>query len=232
MVRRPRSAPPPAAARSPAADPSAGTGALRRALAASAPVALPAVLDGVAERWWSLTPRARATVGVALAVVALGAVLARTLLSPYGPPTTVLVAARDLTAGEALSADAVERRVWPRDLMPTDALSEPAGRVAAFVPAGAVVTARHVEVRGPAAALVAGTVALPVPLDLVPDLPVGARVDLLAVGRDGEGVVLARDAAVLLRDEAATWVAVGRDEAAGVTAALLRASIGVALLPG
>lgn len=196
------------------------------------PPALPAALDRMLERWWWLAPRQRAAVlAVALALVAGGSV-AQVARSPYGPPVAVVVAARDLPAGAtALGATATARR--PAGLVPSDAVATvPADATLTLgVVAGTVLTARHLQPGGPLAGLTAGAAAIAVPLDGIPGLLPGRRVDLVATRADGGGIVLATDARVLSADGDLVWLAVPRAAAPDVAAAAARGLLSAAVLP-
>jgi hypothetical protein len=194
------------------------------------PLALPPVLDAVAERWWRTRPRTRALLSLgALSVVVLAGV-GHAAASPHGPPTGVWLAERDLPVGAALEGG-VRRASWPQDLVPVDAVTEPTGTLIAPVPRGAVVTTGHVGHGGFAAGLPAGTAAVALPLDALPALTAGARIDLVVADPDGGGVTVASDAVVLGSDEVTVWVAVDRGRAAQVSGAALHGPIGVVVLP-
>src|SRR6056297_3847642 len=88
-----------------------------------APPALPSHLDRLSEHWWRLPPRGRAGVLTAFLLVVLAAGIGRSASSPWGPPVTVHVAARDLGVGDVVADDDLHRRGWPRDLVPADAVA-------------------------------------------------------------------------------------------------------------
>jgi Flp pilus assembly protein CpaB len=116
------------------------------------PLALPVVVDRAAERWWCARPRTRALVVVTLATVVVAGV-AHAAASPHGPPTPVLVAARDLPTGHVLAPGDLRRAHWPRDLVPAGATTRLEGTVVGPLPRGAVATDRHVTAEGVAAAV-------------------------------------------------------------------------------
>jgi hypothetical protein len=188
-----------------------------------APVALPPRLDVLSERWFAARPRTR----VALLAGAVGLLLlvgaAHLIASPFGPPQTVLVATGDLPAGHRLDASDLRATGWPRELVPAGALAvrgDGVGRtLRAPLPAGAVATDRHLGDLGLADLLPADRAGVPVPIDLLPDLEVGTRLDL--VGRDvhGQPIALAADALVVGDDGDALWLAVTPGDAPGVAAA-------------
>lgn len=195
------------------------------------PFALPPVFDRIAERWWRARPRSRVLLGLTLAVMVLIAGLANAAASPHGPPRTAWVAVRDLTVGHTLGPDDLERTTWPADLVPDGALSEPAGTLVAPLPRGAVATDRHLGDGGPGAGLPPGTAVVPVPVEAVPQLPSGTRLELVAGDRiDGTGQRITGEALVLRTDEAAVWLAVDHDDAATLASAALHGPIGVVVL--
>jgi Flp pilus assembly protein CpaB len=188
-----------------------------------APVALPPRLDRLSERWWAARPRTRAVMLACGAGLVLLVGLAHVAASPFGPPQTVLVATRDLPAGHPLSVADLRTTGWPRDLVPAGALSSrdpwPDRTLRAPLPAGAVATDRHLGDLGLADLLPDGRAGVPVARDLLPDLRVGTRVDL--VGRDlhGQAVTLTADAFVVGDDGDTQWLAVAPRDAAAVAAA-------------
>lgn len=189
----------------------------RRRLAGPLP-ALPRQLDELSERWWSMPPRLRVglTAGVCLLLACLP--LVRTARSAWGPPVTVWVAATDLAAGTELGPDTAVAALRPADLVPGDALDGPDGVLTTAVIAGSVLTERH-RAESLAAMLPRGHVAVPVPMDLQPQVAAGAVVDLLTAGFDGSGRVLVVGGRVLQVDGAFIWVAVPEDAAADAAAA-------------
>lgn len=161
----------------------------------------PGPLDHVAEWWARRPPRLRALV-VALVTLAAAAAygwqVARVDARYGGAPVPVLVATRDLAVGEP--PDGVVRRRLPPVAVPDDALREvPDGQVVA-VPllAGGVLTAAHLDARGPAAAVAADQRVLPIPLEPTWAVEGGSFVDLWALAGDAtEGVPVARSRHVL-----------------------------------
>ena len=196
------------------------------------PLALPPLLDAASERWWGLRPRARAVLVIALALAIALVAVARILTEPYGAPTTVLVTTRDLPAGHDLGAADLRRRTWPASLVPPGATDRRQGRLALPLVAGSVLVASHLDGEGPARGLAESSVAVAVPRELLPELAIGDRLDVLATGADGTGVIVAQDAVVVAADPTTLWLATDRGAAAGVVAAVLRGAVGVALLPG
>ena len=163
------------------------------------------------------------------ALLVLG--LAHAAATPYGPPTTVLVAARDLPAGHELAASDLRRTTWPRDLVPHDGLERPQGRLASALPQGAAATRRHVADEGVAAALPDGMAAVPVPVEGLPVLSVGSRVEVVGRDLDGRAVVLARESSVLAIDATDVWFAVPSTNAPEVAAAGASGMVTVVVLP-
>lgn len=192
------------------------------------------VVDRIAEGWWRAGPRARLALTVLAALLALGAVLLRVALSPYGPPVAVLVAGTDLAPGAPIDHTDVTDARWPRSLLPAGPVAtrdDLAGaRLTSGVVAGAVITRRHLRDDGPLAGLGTGSAAVPVPADLLGDLAADARLDLLGVAGDGSGRTVARDARVLTVEQGTVWVEVPRERAADVAAAALRGTLSVAVL--
>lgn len=152
-------------------------------------------------------------------------------VSPYGPPVPVWVAAADLQPGDRVAPDDLRRVNWPEELVPDGAVAEPSGTVRAPLPVGAVLTDRHLGDDGPAAGLADGRVAVAVPVEALPPLPVGSRLDLVATDVDGHAVTLARAARVTAVDDTTVWIAVDHREAADVGAGALHRSLGAVLLP-
>lgn len=195
------------------------------------PLALAGWLDAASERWWRLRPRARTALAITVALSIALAAIGRVVTDPYGAPTIVLVTVRDLPAGQELTAADVRRRTWPSGLVPPGATERRDGRLAVPLLAGSVLVEAHLDALGPARGLGPGAVAVAVPRELLPELALGDRIDVLGAGPDGSGAVVARDAVVLASDATTVWLATARDAAPAVVAAVLRGTIGVALLP-
>lgn len=198
------------------------------------PPRLPVLVDRIAEGWWRAGPRTRLALTVLAALLTLGGVLLRVALSPYGPPVPVLIAGTDLGPGRPVGPTDVADARWPRSLLPAGPVAtrdDLAGaRLTSGIVAGAVLTRAHLRDDGPLAGLAAGSVAVPVPADLVGDLATDARLDLLGVAGDGSGRTVARDARVLTVERSTVWVEVPRERAADVAAAALRGTLSVAVL--
>jgi hypothetical protein len=92
------------------------------------------------------------------------------------------------------------------------------------------VTAGHVAEAGIAATVNGDRVAVPVARDLLPDLPVGTTLDVVASDVGGVARQLAAGARLLGVDEAFAWLEVDRDQASEVAAAAARSSLAVAVL--
>jgi hypothetical protein len=210
---------------------SAGLPSPLRAEVGGAPLVLPPWLDRLSERWWGLTPRLRAVVVLVLVVLLAGASVARVTASPYGPPTTVLVATDDLAVGTELTGEDLRVVRWPAQLVPADARTEAAGTLTAPLPVGAVLTTGHVTQDGLAGLVGAGRAAVPLPAELVTALPVTTEVQVVASGPDGAGVVLAERAEVVADDGRSLWLAVPATAAADVAAAGLRGTVALTVLP-
>jgi hypothetical protein len=197
------------------------------------PVVFPRGLDRLSERWWSVRPRRRAlAITIVVATVALAGP-ARLLASPHGPPTPVLLAARDLPVGHELSPDDLRPAAWPQDLVPDGATSESRGTVTGPLPRGAVVTTAHLAPPGSgvAAAIPEGRAAVTIQAELLPPLPAGAHIDLVAPDADGAPQVVASAATVVTLDGELVWVAVDPAEAPAVAAATARGQVVAILRP-
>ncbi len=199
----------------------------RRAALRGAPVALPPRLDAAAERWWRLPPRVRGGILVTLVVLALAVVGRGATASPWGPPRPVLVAASDLPGGHALVLGDARGAEWPADLVPADALTAedlrgaPTGpdapRLAGPVRAGAPL-ARGDLVTGVSGLVGDGEAAVAVPVDGLPTVTAGDRVDVVATRTDGTGQRVASAARVLAVDGAFLWLGVPTDRVDAVAA--------------
>jgi hypothetical protein len=196
-----------------------------------APFAAPAVLDRLGERWWRLPPRIRAALIGFGVVAALAAGTVHLVSSPWGPPVTVLVAADDLAVGDRVGPRDVRRADWPAELIPEGAVQEVSGTVVAPVPAGGIVTDRHLGAGGIGALVPAGGAAVALPAELVPELPAGARLDLIGADLDTRGVRLASGAVVVATDGIHVWVVVDGDEATDVAAAVLTGAVTAVVVP-
>lgn len=186
------------------------------------PLALPGVLDALAERWWRLPPRARTVVAGVVVLLVLALVGRGATTSPWGSPREVLVAATELDAGQSLTPDRVRQATWPAALVPHDALTPDDlptdARLQAVTTAGTVLTRRHV-VAGIAGLVRAGQAAVAVPLDGLPSVIPGDRVDVVSTTPDGTGHRLASDAGVLAVDDGFLWLGVDRADVEAVAAA-------------
>lgn len=187
---------------------------------------LPAPVDAALEGWWRLPPRVRAVatlVGVGLVIFGI---LQRTSTSEFGPPEVVAVAR---TAGAAGMPVEFELQRRPQTFVPPNAVREVDQRVLARdIGAGEVVTEWHLAA-GVDSLLTDDEVALAVPDDL-PDLPPHARLFILATGLDGTGVQLG-DARLLTHRPDWLWIALDRDLAPAVTAAMDRGGVTIVLAP-
>jgi pilus assembly protein CpaB len=195
------------------------------------PVPLPRLLDDLAERWWDATPRGRGAVGLLIGVAVLAAAAGHATATPYGPPTTVLVATRDLPPGQVLTEDDLRPRSMPSGLVPDGALHAADGVLAAMLPTGAVATAQHLGDGGWAAALPADRAAVAVATDQLPPLAAGTRVALVGTDHDGRTVTLGADAVVLAVEPEAAWFSVDVSDAADITGAAAVGTLAVVVLP-
>jgi pilus assembly protein CpaB len=199
---------------------------------------------------WRRTLLVRRTAALLLAALALALALRPADAGSRGP---VVVAARDLVSGTALTPADLTLATWPGDLDPAGVLTAPAdgtGRVlAGAARAGEPIT--DVRLAGPDAAgrLTGrpGDAAVPIRLadpDVARLLEPGSRVDVVTPAPDADRpVVLAADAAVLtvVAAEADTispgqgsrgrlvLVALPRADAARVAAAALSEQVAVTL---
>jgi pilus assembly protein CpaB len=198
------------------------------------PLAAPALLDRVSERWWSLSPRLRTAAVALTGVLALAAGTIGLVASPWGAPVTVLVARHDLTVGQPVGAEDVRRTDWPAELVPAGALGdagEVGGTVVAPVPAGSIVTDLHLGEGGLGGVVPAGSAAVALPAETVPGLTPGARLDLVGADLDTRGTVLASGAVVLVHDATHVWVVVEHHEAAATAAAALAGAVTAVVVP-
>lgn len=194
------------------------------------PFALPRGLDRLSEGWWSLSPRRRFVTLVILVVMTVTGGISHVAATPYGPPAAVLVAVEDLAVGHELSPTDVHRTSWPVGLLPDGAVTDATGRLAAPLPAGSVLTDRHLASGGIAALLPTGTVAVPLPTAAIPAIEPGEWIDLIGRDVQGTGGVLARDAQVLSADGVDVWVAVSREQAPAVAAAAATGTITIVVV--
>lgn len=190
---------------------------------------LPGWCDAISDRFWGLTPRSRTTLLAVLTVALLSGAALRAAAAPYGEPVPVLVATEDLPVGAALDADTLRTVRWPGDLAPSSARRDASGTLAAPLPAGAILTDGHVTDDGLSGLVGAGRSAVPIPAELVPALPTGTAVQVVATGVDGTGAVLAEHAEVVSVEAAIMWLAVPQDAAADVAAAGLRGTVTLAV---
>lgn len=195
-------------------------------------MAWPRALDALAERWWAARPRTRLVLGLTLALLVVAAGTGHVAATPYGPPTVVLVAARDLDPGASLTDRDLTRRTLPADLVPAGALERPEGVLRAALPEGAVATDRHLGDGGWAAGLPAGRVAVAVPAERLPGLTPGTRARLVGADHDGRATVLGEDAVVLGVEElGSVWFAVDAGDAVAITGAAAVGALAVVVLP-
>lgn len=192
---------------------------------------------------WRRTLLARRVVAGLLAATAL--VLALSPVERDGVP--VVLAARDLAAGSTVTAADLRTARWPAELVPAGAVASPGaaeGRVlVGAARAGEPVTDVRLAGRELAALLTGAPDAAAVPVRLA-DAAVarllfpGARVDVVTVGPEADGVVLAAAVAVLAvlppqapasAGGALVLVAMPRVTAARVAAASLSGELAVTL---
>lgn len=198
--------------------------------------AWPAPIDTLMEWWAGLSGRGRAAVRAAAAVLVATAATGGLLEGRWGPPVPVLVAATDVPAGAALTTAEVTVAERPRDLLPPDTLVDlaalpPRAVADGHLPAGAVLTDRAVRGGGVAGTGAPGSAVVPVPAEVLPALPVGARLDLAVAGLDGTSGIVARDAVLVADDGTWRWLQVEREAVDDVARGVRDASLVAAVLP-
>lgn len=195
-------------------------------------------------------PRLRTALVVALGLLS-GAGVAATVQqseqarAAWGRSTAVLVATRDLAAGERLDDGGTHLVEHPAPLVPPGALTAlpDDGRVAEPVYEGEVLRAERLAPAGMstvAARLPEGTraVAIPVEPRTTPPLAMGDHVDVVvalapeAAGAGPPGFALATDVVVVEVTEAAVTVAVPRDIAPRLAVAFGQGAVTLALVGG
>jgi pilus assembly protein CpaB len=196
------------------------------------PWTLPRWLDAASERWWRAGPRTRVIVLAVVTGLGLAAVTGRIGVDPHGPPTTVLIAAHHLPLGHQLEPADLRPARWPRDLAPDgavtggDALALAGKQLTAPLPRGAVATEHHLGDTGLGEAVPPGYRAVAIPIDALPPLSSGTRLDLVTTDLDGRAVPIASDAIVVTSDPETVWLAVDPSQAAEAAAAGLSGSLG------
>jgi Flp pilus assembly protein CpaB len=190
--------------------------------------------------WWVVTGTGAVAVGLLVASVVASAEARR---SEWGTTVPVVVVARSVGAGDAVTAGDVTVTSRPVALVPPSALHEvPVDAVAAtdLVEGEVLVAERLLEgdLSPTAARLPPGTRAVAIPAEpgLTPPLSVGDRVDVLVAlaGDEGgggpPGFALAAGALVVAVDEHAVTVAVPRGDAPRVAVALSAGAVSLALV--
>ena len=163
----------------------------------------------------------------------------------WGQSTAVVMARRDLAAGERLDRESTEVVDHPGPLVPADALTRlPAdARLTQPVYEGEILRSERLAPAGAsavAARLPEGTRAVAVPTDpgTTPPLEVGDRVDVLvamaaeAAGGGPPSFALATDVEVVDVTELAVTLAMPRDAAPRLAVALGQAAVTLALVGG
>ena len=195
-------------------------------------------------------PRHRRVLVLGLAVLCGLAVMsvvqrAEDAAAAWGESVPVLIARRDLEAGERLDGGNTRIDHQPTPLVPDGALTEvPAdGRLVEPVYAGEVVREERLAPTGLstiAARLPPGARAMAIPVEpgTVPALTIGDRVDVLvalaaeAAGDGPPGFALATDVLVVDVDDAAVTIAVPADTAPRVAVAFGAGAVTLALSGG
>jgi hypothetical protein len=176
---------------------------------------LPRLLDALSDWWSGRRPRVRMLLtGLAVVAVLLGLdARVRAVDDRWGgPPQTVFVTTRDLAAGEP--ARHVRRVRLPPAAVPPRAVTSAAGdqRLALAAPEGTVLTAGHLDPRGPAAGLPSHLRAIPVPTEAGWGVVAGGWVDVwvLATGdQPAEQVARARPVVAVHEDPSGLTALVG-----------------------
>jgi hypothetical protein len=193
-----------------------------RELAYGRPLALPAPVDAVSERWARVPPRLRALLVLLVVITAIVSMRHRVVLAEArwgGTPVTVLRAAKDLPAGTP--AAQLEPVTLPPAALPPHAVRRaPDGAVLSLpLPAGSVLTQAHLDPRGPAANLPSDVRAVPVPVEAGWQVEPGGWVDVWVLGAgQAPSRLVARSRAVLevRRDEGTRTALVAlRDDEVG-----------------
>ncbi len=200
------------------------------------PFAWPAPIDAVLDTWAAASGRVRTLlriVALALASLAASGGLVR---GPWGAPVEVVVVRHTLAAGTPVTADDLSLARRPTGLVAHDTVRDPTALppgtlTSGVVTEGSTLTWSHVVVDGPAGAATAGTAVVPVPAELVPQLPIGTRLDVAVPGFDGHAEVVARDATLVADDGSWRWLRVQRDEVAAIAAGVSDRSLVIAVLP-
>ncbi len=163
--------------------------------------------------------------------VLLSSTAVRSLASPWGPPTQVLVAVAPLPIGTPLDSHVLQLVDWPTHLVPAEALTRAEGTLRAPLPQGAVATEAHVARDAIAAGLLPGTVAVAVPVDALPPLEPSTAVALVTGTPDGGARTVTDRAVVLAADDVTLWLQVPEGDAHHVSAAASVAALGAVVLP-
>jgi pilus assembly protein CpaB len=199
------------------------------------PPRLPQVVDRTVEGWWRLAPRVRVILVTAAMLAVAVAALLRVAAAPYGPPVPLLLAARDLSAGERPGAADVVAARWPRGLVPRDAVRGADQLVDATlavpVMAGLPLVTGQLRGGGIAHGLAPSTAAVAVPAADLPGAGPGSLVDLVVTLGDGTGRRLAADVRVIIIEDGLAWLEVERTAAPDVAAAVARGTLSAVLLP-
>lgn len=214
--------------------PSSPTERLRALLQGPAPV-WPAGVDAALERFAASGPRVRVALALGALVLLLLAATGGLLRGPHGPPVPVLVTTTAVPAGAPVTAGDVRVERRPQDLLPRGALAPDAlpadGHATGPLPEGGVLAAGQVRSGGPWTAVPDGAAVVPVPLDLLPDLPAGTRLRLVAARADGTSLTVSDAAEVLGGDTTHRWLRVATDDVAGVAGAAATGTLVAGVLP-
>lgn len=232
--------------------PAAVSGALARAVAASAGPAdqLGMVMSSPPARR-ALRSRVVALVVAALVAMTVGGRIgaADRAREQWGEQVRVAVMTRDLPAGRTVTPGDAHLVSWPAALVPTDALRRlpDHGRLAAAVVDGEVLVASRLADGAPgelSSQLAPGEVAIQLPpSETAPNVAPGDRIDLVApadvAGADLMGIastlrveVVASDARVISNDDSGVSLAVRRAQAERTAGAALSGAVALVVLGG
>jgi len=190
--------------------------------------------------WWLAVGTCALTLGLLVSSIVSAADRSR---AAWGQSQRVLVATRDLAAGDRIGPDDVTLEDRPTATLPASGLRRlPLGAVArSTILAGEVVVDARLTTGGlsaVAARLPAGTRAIAIPIELgsAPPLETGDLVDVLVAlppelsGGRPPGFAVATDALVVALDDSAVTVAVPRATAPRIAVALGQGAVTLALV--
>lgn len=189
---------------------------------------------------WSLQRRwARLQRPLALILLTCGALLLWGRSTSATPTAPTLVAARDVPAGQVLTADDVTVAAWPATVRPAAALAAPGDvvdrRVTSALTAGEPLTATRVVSPSSVAAAGEGLVAVLLPEDPLAAAGLvrpGDRVDVIGRTDDLARTLVSGVAVLTVTEDAGLIVAVPAGSAPDVVQAVGTDSVAAVLRPG